>query len=25
LNAGELAALQHVTLAWRWLHLGGDS
>ena len=25
LNAGELAALQHVTLAWRWLHLGGDA
>lgn len=25
LNAGELAALQHVALAWRWLHLGGDS
>jgi len=25
LNAGELACLQHVTLAWRWLHVGGDA
>lgn len=25
LNAGELAALNHVTEAWRWLHIGGDS
>ena len=24
LNAGELAALHHVTEAWRWLHVGGD-
>ncbi|NBV77927.1 hypothetical protein EBR66_07210 [bacterium] len=25
LNAGELAALHHVTEAWKWMHLGGDS
>ena len=24
LNAGELAALHHITEAWRWLHIGGD-
>lgn len=23
LNAGELAALHHVTEAWKWLHIGG--
>ena len=24
LNAGELAALHHLTEAWRWMHSGGD-
>ena len=24
LNAGELAALHHLTEAWRWLHSSGD-